>query len=51
MVERRQYRRFALKPAEALRIIGNGLGQHLDRDITIEARISRAIHLAHPPCT
>ena len=49
MVERGQRRRLALESRESIRISGHGLGQHLDRDVTTELRVARAIHLAHAP--
>ena len=40
--------RFAIESREPLRIARDRLGQNLDGDVAIEARIARAIHLAHP---
>src|SRR5207302_9232032 len=40
--------RLLLEPAEALRVLRKRRRQHLDRHLAPEARIARAIHLAHP---
>ena len=47
MVQRREHLRFALKPGEAIGIAGERVGQDLQRDVAIQLRIARAIHLAH----
>ena len=47
MVERGQRRRLALESRESIGIGGHGLGQHLDRDVTTELRVARAIDLPH----
>jgi hypothetical protein len=47
MVQRRQCLRFAREPRQAVRIEREDLRQHLNRDIAIEFRIARAIHLPH----
>ena len=47
MIERGEDLRFALEAREAIGIVGEGLGQDLDRDVAIELRIARAIDLAH----
>ena len=47
MIQRREHLGFALEPREPIGIAHEGLGQHLDRDIAIQPRIARAIHLAH----
>ena len=39
--------RFAREPREPFGIAGERVGQDLDRDVAIELRIARAIHLAH----
>ena len=38
---------FAFKPGEAIRILREGFGQHLERHIAVELRISGSIHLPH----
>ena len=38
---------FALETGQPLRIAGEVLGQHLDRDITIERYIACSVNLAH----
>ena len=41
--------RFLDKPAAAV-LVADAIGrQDLDRDLTVETRIARAIDLAHPP--
>src|SRR5258705_13903220 len=39
---------FALEPREPLRVLSHRGQQHLDRDVAIQLRVARAIHLAHP---
>ena len=39
--------RFAVEPLAELRIGGERLGQDLDRDRAVEARVAPAIHFAH----
>ena len=51
MIQRRSGPRFLLKPAQAIGIGGQGLGQNLDRDFAVQSRIVRAIHFAHSACT
>jgi hypothetical protein len=40
--------RFACKPRQPIRLIGEEIGQNLQRDIAIELRVAGPIHLAHP---
>ena len=40
--------RFRLEAPQAVRVAGHGGGQDLDRHVAPDARVSRAIHLAHP---
>ena len=47
VVERSQRLRLAREPASRSAIVANRLGQDLDRDVAIELRVARAIHLAH----
>ena len=47
MIQRRQELRLALEAREAVRIGGEELGQDFQRDVAIEPRVARAIHLAH----
>src|SRR5262249_43820421 len=47
MVERRERARLALEPPRALFVLGEGLGQDLDRDLAAELRVLRAVHLPH----
>ena len=46
--QRGEHLRFAAEPREAIGIVGDGRQQHFDRDVAIQLRIARAIHLAHP---
>ena len=48
MIERGGRAGFLLESLQAFRIAGHASGQHLDRHVAPEPRISRAIHLAHP---
>ena len=41
--------RLLLEAAQAVRILREGGGQHLDRDLAPEARVLGAVHLAHSP--
>ena len=47
MVERRGRARLLLEALTAAGVGGQGLGQHLDRDLAPEPRVPRPIHLAH----
>ena len=47
MIERGERFRFAFEPHEAIGVRREGLGQDLQRDVAIEARIAGAIHDAH----
>ena len=47
MIQRSQHLRFALEARQAIDVTRKGVGQHLNRDIAIQPRIARAIHLAH----
>jgi len=38
---------FLLEPEAALGIVREGIGQDLERDVTLQLGISRAVHLAH----
>jgi uncharacterized iron-regulated membrane protein len=42
-------RRYLLEAAQVVRVDREGGGQHLDRDLAPEARVARAIDLAHAP--
>jgi hypothetical protein len=48
MIERRQRLRFARESRQAIGIAGKGVRQDLQRDLTIELRVPRAVDLAHP---
>src|SRR5215510_13703594 len=47
MIQRGEDLRFALEAGEALDVRGEGIRQHLQRDIAIQLGIVRPIHLAH----
>ena len=47
MSELRDGARFAVEPFAELRIGGERVGQDLDRDRAVEARVARFVHLAH----
>ena len=47
MIERGQHLRFALEAREPFGIKGEAVGQDLERDVALERRVARAIHLAH----
>jgi hypothetical protein len=51
MIQRREEARLALEACNALRIADECLGKNLDRDVTIEPRVMRAVYLAHPTRT
>ena len=48
MVERSEELRLALEAGEAVWIGSEEFGQDLQRDVAIQTRVPRAIHLAHP---
>ena len=50
MVQRREQLRFAMKARQALRVAGDFRQQHFDRDVAVELRVARAVHLAHAAC-
>ena len=37
----------AWKRVQRVAVVDEVLGQHLDRDVALEARVARAVHLAH----
>jgi hypothetical protein len=37
----------SLEAGEPLGIVRHGVGKHLDRHLAAEARVARAVHLAH----
>jgi hypothetical protein len=45
---RRKSWRFPLEAREAHRVLRHASGKHLDRDLAIELRVARPLHLAHP---
>ena len=47
MVERSEHLRLALEPRETIRILCERVREDLQRDLAVQLRIARAIHLAH----
>jgi hypothetical protein len=47
VIERGEELRFTLKPREAVRIGGEQIRQHLDRDVTTEFGVMSEIDLTH----
>ena len=47
MVERGQRLRFAGEPRQPIGIAGEGVRQDFQRDVAVQLRVPRAIHLAH----
>ena len=47
MIQRRERLRFAREPREPIGIVRERVRQDLDRDVAIQLRVARAIHLAH----
>ena len=50
MIEGREQARLALEPADPVGIVRERRGQDFHGDVALEARIGRAIDLAHPAC-
>jgi hypothetical protein len=47
VVQRSEDLSFSLEPGEPIGIVGKGIRQHLQRDVAIQLRVARAVHLAH----
>src|SRR5262245_31793620 len=47
MIQRSEELRLTLEAGETLDVRGEGIGQDLERDVAIELRVPRAIHLPH----
>jgi len=47
MIQRGQHLGFALESRHVLRIVGQGRGQDLDRDVAVQLGVVGAINLAH----
>ena len=47
MVERRQHLRLAAEPRQPVGVAREGVGQDLERDVTIELGVAGAVDLAH----
>ena len=50
VIEGRERLRFAREPGQAIGIAGERVRKDLQRDVAIQLRIVRAIHLAHSAC-
>ena len=48
VVERGQYQRLALETGETIRITREGVRQHLQRHLTIQLEVARAVDFTHP---
>ena len=48
MIEGCEHLRFALEPSQTVGVAGEGVGQHLDRDLPIKVCIGGLIDLSHP---
>ena len=48
MVQGRKHFRLALETREPIGVSGDEARQDFDRDLTLQLRVRRAIHLAHP---
>ncbi len=46
MVQRCE-KRLALEPRETIGVLRKRIGKHFDRDLTIELRVARTVHLPH----
>ena len=51
MVQRGERPRLALEARDPVGVRGKEVGQDLDRDVPIEARVARPVDLAHPART
>jgi hypothetical protein len=51
MVQGREGFRFTLEASQAIRIVGERLGQDLDRDVPIEPGVTGSIDFAHASAT
>jgi hypothetical protein len=51
MIEQRKDFGFSTKPREAIRITRHGPRQNLDRDVTLQLRVGRAVDFSHPAGT
>jgi hypothetical protein len=47
VIQGRHGLRFLLEATHAIGVCRERLGKHLDRDVTTQTRVARAIHLAH----
>ncbi len=47
MIERGEHEGFTLKPGEAIRIVREQVGEDFERDVALQLRVARSVHLAH----
>jgi hypothetical protein len=48
MIQRGEEVCVTLKPGNSVSIVDEAVRDHLEGDVTIESRITRSVHLAHP---
>ena len=48
VIQRRKGLGFACEPGEPVGVAREEIGQHFDRDVAIQRRITRPVHFAHP---
>jgi hypothetical protein len=51
MIQRGEDFGFTLKASRALRVSGDGLGEHFQSDVTVQTGIDSAVDLPHPTRT
>src|SRR5262245_62941434 len=51
MIERRQQLRLASKPSHPVAVFSQGFRKDLDRDVSAELHVPRAIDFSHSACT
>jgi hypothetical protein len=47
VIEGGENERFSFEASESCGIVRNSRGKHLDRDVTLQSRVARAVHFAH----
>jgi hypothetical protein len=50
VIQRRQDVRSALKPSQPIGIVQERLGEHFQRDVTVQLGVAGSIHLSHTAC-
>jgi len=48
MVQRGEQLRFSMEARKTLRVVREAFGHNLERDLPIQLRVARSIHLSHP---